>query len=86
MEVNDSIEYKLVVKNDSSEEYELDENSLTANSDYIEYTLKTDDDSWVVEARKSKQVYLKVQYKNDVPDSSFADGKFNDNKSFVLNL
>ena len=86
MKVNDSIEYKLVVKNDSSEDYELDKNSLTANSDYIEYTLKADDDSLVVEAGKSKEVYLKVQYKNEVPDSSFADGKFNDNKSFVLNL
>lgn len=86
MEVNDSIEYKLVVKNDSSEDYELDKNSLNANSDYIEYTLKTDEDNLVVKAGKTKDVYLKVQYKNEVPASSFTDGKFNDNKSFVLNL
>ena len=86
MEVNDSIEYKLVVKNNSNEDYELDKNSLNANSDYIEYTLKTDDDSLVVKSGKTKDVYLKVQYKNEVPDSEFSDGKFNDNKSFVLNL
>ena len=86
MEVNDSIEYKLVVKNDSSEDYELDKNSLNANLDYIEYTLKTDDDSLVVKAGKSKDIYLKVKYKNEVPNSSFIDGKFNDNKSFVLSL
>ncbi len=86
MEVNDSIEYKMTIKNASNEDYELDKNSLNANSDYIEYTLKTDDDSLVVKSGKTKDVYLKVQYKNEVPDAKFSDGKFNDNKSFVLNL
>ena len=86
MQVNDSIEYKLTLKNDSNEDYELDKNNFNANSDYIEYTLKTDDDSLVVEAGKSKEVYLKVQYKNEVPSTAYTDGKYNDNKSFVLNL
>lgn len=85
-EVGDNIEYKIVVKNDSNEDYELDKNSFNANSNYIEYTLKTNDDSLIVKAGKTKEVFLKVQYKNEVPDASFDDGKFNDNKSFVLNL
>ena len=86
MEVNDSIEYKLVIKNDSNEDYELDKNSFDANSDYIEYTLKSNDENLVVKAGKTKEVYLKVQYKNEVPNASFNEGKFNDNKSYVLNL
>ena len=86
MEVNDSIEYKLAIKNDSNEDYELDKNSFDANSDYIEYTLKSNDKNLVVKAGKTKEVYLKVQYKNEVPNASFNEGKFNNNKSFVLNL
>lgn len=86
MEVNDSIEYKLVIKNDSNEDYELDKNSFDANSDYMEYTLKSNDENLVVKAGKTKEVYLKVQYKNEVPEIFFKDGKFNDNKSYVLNL
>lgn len=86
MEVNDSIEYKITIKNDSNEDYELGKNSLNVNSDYIEYTLKTADDGLIVKSGETKDVYLKVQYKNEVPDNEFSDGKFNDNKSFVLNL
>lgn len=85
MEVNDSIEYKMLIKNDSNEDYEY-KNSFNVNSNYIEYTLKANDDSLIVKAGKTKEVFLKVQYKNEVPDASFDDGKFNDNKSFVLNL
>ena len=33
--VGDNIEYKIVVKNDSNEDYELDKNSFNMNSNYI---------------------------------------------------
>ena len=39
--VGDSIEYKMIVKNESSEDYELDETSTVKSSDYIEYSLNT---------------------------------------------
>ncbi len=84
--VNDSIEYKMVVKNDSNEDFELDNNSFNVNSDYIEYNIKTDDDTLIVKAGKTKEIYLKIQYKNEVPDNVFTDGKFNDTKSFLLNI
>ena len=86
MKINDSIEYKMIVKNNSNEDFELDENRFNANSDYIEYTIKTDDNDLVIKEGKSKEIYLKVQYKKEVPDSAFINNKINDKKSFVLSL
>ena len=86
LKVNDLIEYKLLLKNESSEDYELDKNSFDDASDYIDYSLNTDDNSLIVKAGKTKEVYLKVQYKNEVPSTAYTDGKYNDNKNFVLNL
>ena len=85
-EVGDNITYKIVIKNDSNEDYELDKNSLSLNSDYINYTYESEDDSNVVKANSSKVVYLKVNYATEVPDDAFESGTYNDNKSMTLDL
>ena len=86
LEVGDNIKYKIVVKNDSNEDYELDKNSFNVSSDYIDYTLEPNDDSNIVKANSSKIVYLKVEYKNEVPDEAFESGTYIDNKSMIVNL
>jgi len=85
-EVGDNIEYKFVVKNDSNEDYELDKTSLNINSDYINYSFETDDNSSIVKAKSSKTVYLKVEYKNEVPEDQFESGTYNDNKTMTVQL
>ena len=84
--VGDNIEYKIVVKNDSNEDYELDKNSFNISSDYIKYTIESEDDTSLFKANSSKVVYLKVNYANEVPDDAFEFGTYNDNKSMTLNL
>ena len=84
--VGDNIEYKIVVKNDSNEDYELDKNSLNISSDYIDYTIELEDNSNIVKANSSKTVYLKVEYKTEVPEDAFESGTYNDNKTMALNL
>ena len=86
LEVGDAIEYKLSLKNDSNEDYELDQNTFTSDSPYIEYHVHTSDNSLVIKKGQTKEVYLRVQYQNEVPEASFTEGKFQDNKSFSLNL
>jgi len=86
LEVGDSISYKVVIKNDSNEDYELNKNSLNISSDYIDYILESEDNSNIIKANSSKVVYLKVHYSNEVPEEKFESGVFNDNKSMTLNL
>ena len=85
-EVGDSIKYKVIFKNDSDEDYELDKNSLHLSSDYIDYVLESEDNSNIVKANSSKVVYLKVNYANEVPEDKFESGTFNDNKTMTFNL
>jgi len=85
-EVGDSIEYEMIVKNDSNEDYELDKTTLSANSDYIEYTFDTNSDSNIVKKGETKKVILKVSYKNEVAANLFQNGIYTDNKKLTVNL
>ena len=85
-EVGDNIEYKFVVKNESNEDYELNKTDLNLNTDFINFSFVTDDNSNIIKANSSKTVFLKVEYKNEVPDEKFESGAYNDNQSLTLNL
>ena len=85
-EVGDNIEYKFVVKNDSNEDYELDKTSLNFNSDYINYSFETEDNTNIVKANSSKNVTLRIEYKNEVPEDKFKSGSYNDSKTMMVQL
>ncbi len=85
-EVGDNIEYRFVVKNDSNVDYELDETSLNLNSDYINYSFETEDNTNIVKANSSKNVTLRIAYKNEVPEDKFKSGAYNDNKTMIVQL
>ena len=76
-DVGDSISYDMTIKNDSEEDYMIDEDTFKTDSDYIEYSLKTNDDSNVVKAQSTKEVSLVVTYKKEVEDD-----KLNNNNKF----
>ena len=84
--VGDNIEYKILVKNDSNEDYELENNMPSMSSDYINYTLNSEDNTNIVKAKTSKVVYLKINYANEIPEDKFESGAFNYNKSMIINL
>ena len=85
-ELGDNIEYKFVVENDSNEDYELDKTSINLNTDYVNYSFETEDNSNVVKAKSSKNVTLRVEYKNEVPEDQFENGTYNDNKTMTVQL
>lgn len=85
-EVGDGIQYKLIVRNDSNADYELNKNSILTDSSYINYSLSFDDDSNIIKANSSKAVYLKVEYANEVPDDLFNNNSFSENNTVKFNL
>ena len=85
-DVGDSITYNMTIKNDSKEDYMIDEDTFKTNSDYIEYTLKTNDNNNVVKANDSKDVSLIVTYKNKVDSSLLNNNKFDASNSLKLSL
>ena len=85
-EIGDKIEYNFSIKNDSNEDYELDKTSLNLNSDYINYSFETDDNSNIVKANSSKNVTLRVEYKTEVPKDKFENGTYNDSRNVIIQL
>lgn len=79
--LNDSIKYKVVIKNDSSKEYKLNENLNNFNKDkYITYEFKYDNDINVIKSNESKTLYVYIKYANEVNDSDFVNDLYvNDN-------
>ncbi len=85
-EVGDNIEYKILIKNDSNEDYELNKTNNNLNSDYINYSFETYDNSNIVKAHSSKNVTLRVEYKTEVPKDKFDGESYNDNKIMTIQL
>ena len=82
--VGDSAEYKMVVKNDSDSDFELDEESFNLSFDYLDYSISTEDNSNIVKARSTKRVYLKVEYSEEVPSDLISSGTYTDNKRVIV--
>ena len=85
-DVGDNIRYRIVIKNDSNDDYLLDKNSVKVSSNYIDYTIESSDNSNIIKARTAKAVYLNVQYSSPVPADAYQNGVFNDKVDMKLNL
>lgn len=84
--VGDSAKYKIILENNSSEDFNLNENSFKSNSKYIDYNIKLDDDSYTIKGNSSKTIYLMVEYKNKIPNKEFESEIYNDNKKITVQL
>ncbi len=80
----DFIEFEIVLKNNSKEDYYLNNNSLVSKSDYIEYSIQSKDNSNTIKANSSKTFYVKALYKTKVENTDYQDGYYVDNNEFIL--
>lgn len=83
--VGDTALYRVLVKNESEEDYLLDENSLIEETDYIVYSLETDENK-ALKPNEEKTIYLRVNYNKQVANSDFNNGVYQDNKNLQVNL
>lgn len=83
--VNDNIQYKVLLVNESDEDYILDKNSLSVGNEYFNYSFETNNSN-VIKAKSSKELILNVQYKKEVPSAMFEGNIYRDNNSMQLNL
>ncbi len=85
--LEDNVDYKVLIKNNSDEEFLVDENSIVSNLKNIKYTISFLEDSRVIEPGKEKYVILNIKYDTKVDDSLFnSDNEYpvDDNMSFSL--
>ena len=85
-EIGDSISYDVTIKNDSEEDYMIDEDSFKTDSEYIEYSLKTNDNSNVIKAKSTKDLTLTVTYKKEIDDSLLTNYKYDAANNLKISL
>ena len=85
-EVNQSIEYKLIIKNTSSKDYNISTDNSFNKSDYITYNFKYDDGSDIIKANSEEEMLVTIVYTKEVPDNKLTDGKFIEDNAMSLNL
>ena len=84
-EVGDNIEYNLIIKNDSEEDYMINDSSFSTNSEYIKYELITDGNN-VIKASDDKELKLKVIYDKEIDSNLFKSGKYVDTNALNLTI
>ena len=82
---DDEIVYKIVLKNDSEEDYEINKNSIKLDTDYLDYSLESDNNN-IVKAKSSRTINLRVKYTTEVDPSKFVNGVYQDNVTMKVNL
>ena len=85
-EVNQSIEYKLIIKNTSSKDYNIKTDTNFNKSDYITYNFKYDDGSDIIKANSEEEMLVTITYTKEVPSDKLTDGKFIEDNAMSLNL
>lgn len=83
--VGDNAKYKLIIKNDSDEDLEFNKDSININSQYLDYSFDISDNN-IIKANSTKEIYLNIQYKKEVPDSAFNEGVFTNNQVMNVDL
>ena len=86
IEVGDSITYNITIKNDSNEDYMIEEKSFKLDNDYIEYILKYSNGTNVVKATSTSTLTITIKYKKEVEDSLLVDGKYNNQSTVKMSL
>lgn len=84
--IGDNIKYRIIIKNDSNNDYLLNKKSVKVSSNYVDYNIESSDNTNIFKSKTAKAFYLNVLYKNQVPYNLFSNGSIDDNVTMKLNL
>ena len=85
LEKNDYIIYKVIIKNNSTKSYKINNN--IKSSEYIKYDCSFDNNNNIVKAKSKLTMKITVTYQKEVPQNMMNDdGTFTETKNMVINL
>ncbi len=85
-EVNDYAKYKIVINNQSDEDYEITEDSNFNNSEYIRYEYSYENNNKKVLKNSKTTLFITIKYNEEVPEESFHNGSFIKTNNIVIDL
>ena len=84
--VGDSITYIATIKNNDKEDYKITNKSSFSDSGYMEYTFNFTDNSNIIKTNETKDMYITINYKNEVPMEKLVNGAYTEQNKMNLIL
>ena len=80
------VKYKLVLKNDTKKDYEVEVGETFGEGEYIKYLAEYEGNNSVLKAGEEKEIFVTVSYDKEVPITAFKNGKYTETKAVAINL
>ncbi len=84
--VDDAVEYKVVIKNISDEDLEIDDDPQYGNNKYIKYDATFKDGTNIIKKGTEKEIDIVVSYANEIPTEEFDNGVYNEKGSVSISF
>ena len=83
---NDFAKYKVIIKNNSDKDYEVDSQTTFNDGEFIKYEYTIDNNKKVLKGNEELTMFIIITYFKDVDDSKFIDGKYNEKNNVYIEL
>jgi len=84
--VDDSVKYKVVVKNTSNEDLDINSEPQYGTNKYIKYEIELGKESRTIKAGQERELTIVVSYDKEIPTEEFDDGVYNEKGSVSIDL
>lgn len=84
--VTDYAKYKIVINNQSNEDYEITEDSNLNNSEYIIYEFSFENDLKKIQKNSKTTAYITIKYIKEVPEESFYNSSVIETNNIIIDL
>lgn len=75
--LGDYAEYKIIVRNNSNKELNFTDSFVDEDNNLLDYVVEFENDSKIIPAKKTREVYVKVTYQNQTPKELFRSSQYN---------
>ena len=76
--VEDSVTYKVVIKNNTKEDLEIERDAQYGKDNYIKYEASFTDGTNVIKGNSEKEITIKASYDKEIPVEAFDNGVYNE--------
>ncbi len=84
--LNDYAKYRIIIKNNTDKDYEIDNSDTFNEKKFIKYEYLMDDNNKILKANEEASIYIKITYEKELEDSNFSNGEYIENNKVSLEL
>jgi len=84
--VGDAVKYKVVVKNNSDEDLEIEKDAQYGANKYIKYEAEFKEGTNVIKAGKEAEIVITASYDKEIPVEEFDNGVYNERGTVAINF